>query len=52
MISSADDIPVYTTVPSYEQLKKALEEKLREYNESNAVMDLVLFQQAMEHITR
>jgi hypothetical protein len=33
-------------------LKKALEDKLREYNEANAVMDLVLFQQAMEHITR
>jgi dynein heavy chain len=33
-------------------LKKALEDKLAEYNETNAVMDLVLFQQAMEHVTR
>ncbi len=33
-------------------LKRVLEDKLREYNESNAVMDLVLFQQAMEHVTR
>ncbi len=33
-------------------LKKVLEDKLREHNESNAVMELVLFQQAMEHITR
>lgn len=33
-------------------LRKTLEEKLREYNESNAVMELVLFQQAMEHVTR
>ena len=33
-------------------LKKTLEDKLREYNESNASMELVLFQQAMEHITR
>ncbi len=29
-----------------------LEDKLREYNESNAAMELVLFQQAMEHVTR
>lgn len=29
-----------------------LEERLNEYNETNAVMDLVLFQQAMEHVTR
>ena len=26
--------------------------KLVEYNESNAMMDLVLFEQAAEHITR
>lgn len=29
-----------------------LDERLTEYNESNAVMELVLFQQAMEHVTR
>lgn len=50
--SSPDDVPIYTAVSSYEVLKKALEDKLREYNETNAVMDLVLFQQAMEHVTR
>jgi dynein heavy chain len=43
---------LYTPVPTYESLKKALEDKLAEYNETNAVMDLVLFQQAMEHVTR
>ena len=34
------------------QLKKILDAKLNEYNESNAKMDLVLFNQAMEHICR
>lgn len=43
---------MYTPVPTYESLKKDLEDKLAEYNETNAVMDLVLFQQAMEHVTR
>jgi hypothetical protein len=38
-------VPVYSAVPSYEHLKKVLDDKLREYNESNAVMNLVLFQQ-------
>lgn len=37
---------------SYEVLKKILEDKLAEYNDSNAVMNLVLFQQAMEHVCR
>jgi dynein heavy chain len=44
--------PVYAPVPSYQALKKVLDEKLAEYNDTNAVMDLVLFQQALEHITR
>lgn len=52
MTVTADDTPVYNVVPGYEQLRKTLNDKLAEYNESNAVMDLVLFQQAMEHICR
>lgn len=39
-------------IATYDQLKKTLEDKLTEYNESNAVMNLVLFQQAMEHVCR
>ncbi|KAK9808985.1 hypothetical protein WJX72_007373 [[Myrmecia] bisecta] len=52
MTVGGDDTPIYNTVPGYEELRKTLTEKLAEYNESNAVMDLVLFQQAMEHICR
>lgn len=42
----------YLPVSSIEQLKKVVDSKLVEYNESNAMMDLVLFEQAAEHITR
>jgi len=42
----------YLPVPSLEKLKSVLESKLNEYNECNAMMDLVLFEQAMFHITR
>lgn len=52
MTMTAEDNPVYNAVPGYDQLRKTLNDKLAEYNESNAVMDLVLFQQAMEHICR
>ena len=39
-------------VPDLETLSKVLNMKLMEYNESNAVMELVLFNNAMEHICR
>ena len=42
----------YLPLSSYEKLKLALEARLNEYNESNAIMDLVLFKQAMLHVTR
>lgn len=44
--------PSYLPVPSLEKLKQVLDGKLLEYNESNAVMDLVLFNQALEHVCR
>jgi hypothetical protein len=34
------------------QLKFVLETKLNEYNETNAIMSLVLFEQAIRHVTR
>jgi dynein heavy chain len=39
-------------IKSMEHLKGVLEGKLEEYNENIASMNLVLFDQAMEHITR
>jgi len=42
----------YLSVKSMESLKTVLEGKLEEYNESIASMNLVLFDQAMEHISR
>ena len=45
MAQDADENPVYASVPSFEVLRTALDARLAEHNESNAVMDLVLFQQ-------
>ena len=44
--TDAEDRPVYAELPSYEELRRVLSGKLAEYNELNASMDLVLFQQA------
>ena len=42
----------YLPVASTEELKKVVDNKLLEYNESNAMMDLVLFEAASAHIAR
>ncbi|KAK3254170.1 Dynein beta chain, flagellar outer arm [Cymbomonas tetramitiformis] len=47
-----DDLPIYDAVTSYEALKKVLDEQLQSYNENNAAMELVLFQQAMQHVCK
>ena len=44
--------PSYKPVEEIDELKQVLENKLAEYNETVSSMDLVLFNQAMEHITR
>jgi len=41
-----------TRVTSWEMLKNNLEIKLEEYNETNIVMNLVLFKDAMMHVSR
>lgn len=42
----------YDEVPDYTSLFKTLTEALTEYNETNAAMDLVLFEDAMKHVCR
>lgn len=42
----------YAPVPDKAVLTRVLEGKLRAYNEVNPVMNIVLFDQALEHVTR
>ena len=42
--------PKYMPVPTWESLRKLLEEALESYNEINAIMNLVLFEDAMQHV--
>ena len=42
--------PKYLPVPSWSDLSKLLLEALDSYNEINAVMSLVLFEDAMQHV--
>jgi len=44
--------PAYLPVSSMADLKQVLEAKLEEYNEHVASMNLVLFDVAMEHVSR
>lgn len=40
----------YLAVSSWESLNQILEEALESYNELNAIMNLVLFEDAMQHV--
>ncbi|KAL1498812.1 hypothetical protein AB1Y20_014117 [Prymnesium parvum] len=51
-LAKSSDEKIYLNIDSYDKLKRILQTKLNEHNESNARMDLVLFEQAMEHVTR
>jgi len=42
--------PKYLPVQGWESLNKLLTEALENYNEVNAVMNLVLFDDAMQHV--
>ena len=42
--------PKYLAVPSWDSLSKNLEEALDSYNEINAAMNLVLFEDAIQHV--
>ncbi|XP_032221173.2 dynein beta chain, ciliary [Nematostella vectensis] len=50
--SSGIGEPKYLAVPDWEVLSKLLTEALENYNEVNAVMNLVLFEDAMQHVCR
>jgi len=50
--SNSDDLTNYRVCDDFNQLKNELEKKLSEYNETNAIMNLVLFEQAIRHIAR
>ena len=50
--ATADDSAPYLPIKGWEQLQKMLELKLGEYNDTNAVMNLVLFFDAMDHVAR
>jgi len=49
-IQEMDGGGFYDKIPSTERLSQLLGEALREYNENNAAMDLVLFNDAMCHV--
>ena len=42
----------YVPVDTMQELTDTLEGRLREYNETNSAMDLVLFEQAAQHVAR
>ena len=42
----------YANINDINELTKVVEDRLHEYNENNAVMDLVMFDQAVEHVCR
>ena len=46
------EVRPYLPVRDWEQLSKTMEAQLAEHNETNAVMNLVLFTDAMEHVSR
>jgi dynein heavy chain len=50
-VASLDD-KLYDQFPNQEALAQRLSEGLREYNDVNAVMDLVLFDDAMKHVCK
>jgi len=50
-VGSLDD-KLYDQFANLEAMQKRLQEALREYNDVNAVMDLVLFEDAMKHVCK
>ncbi|XP_069504355.1 dynein axonemal heavy chain 11 [Ambystoma mexicanum] len=44
--------PIYMPIKEWKELRKILEETLNSYNELHAAMNLVLFEDAMQHVCR
>ncbi len=51
-VDGTGDCNKYAQVSNVDELKVRLDQKLHEYNEQYPMMDLVLFEQTMEHVTR
>ena len=51
-VNNPDELGTYVSCDNPAKLKDVLEKKLIEYNENNAIMNLVLFEQAIRHIVR
>ncbi len=52
MTRNANDLSLYAQALSADSVKAFLQEKLSEYNDSHVVMDLELFPQAVDHVSR
>ena len=52
LLSNDSDLRPYLGISDAQKLSSILQDKLSEYNESNPVMDLVLFDMAVEHVCR
>ena len=50
--TTMDDSRAYLPIKSMASLKKVLHDQLHEYNDQNAIMNLVLFDMAMLHVVR
>ena len=51
-VSPSHGEPTYLPIPDQEAFAECVKGKLVEYNESNSIMDLVLFQAALLHVSR
>jgi dynein heavy chain len=49
---TTDDRSMYTSISDPAKLKKSLEDLLQSHNETSSIMNLVLFDQAIQHIVR
>jgi dynein heavy chain len=52
IVNEKEDKRLYTDLGNYGVIRKSLDAVLGAYNETNKVMTLVLFEQALEHATR